>query len=317
MRTVYPDIQPNNSFFLERDHGHRLYIEECGNPAGIPVLFLHGGPGAGCSPWHRRLFNPEVFHIVLFDQRGCGKSTPHASIEHNTTWHLVEDIEAIRNELGIKRWLISGGSWGSALGLAYAQAYPANVTALLLRGIFLCRQHEIAWFYQQGASRLYPDFWQDFIAPVDEGKRGNLVAAYHELLTSNDEIRRMAAARAWSSWEYRCSQIDTGKANLQAQQAHTMLAMACIENHYFFNDSWLQPDQLLNDVHKIADIPAIIVHGRFDTICPLQNAWQLHHDWPASELYIVPGAGHAATEPGITDALIRASDTLARRLGKN
>ncbi len=315
MSDLYPPIQPYRTHHLAVDARHTLYIEECGNPEGLPVVFLHGGPGAGCEPYHRRFFDPERYRIVLFDQRGCGRSTPHAELVDNTTWDLVADMEKIRSELGIDRWLLFGGSWGSTLALAYAQAHADRVRGLVLRGIFLCRAEEIRWFYQQGASRIFPDYWADFVAPVPSSQRDDLLHAYHRLLTGDNEIRRMAAAKAWSVWEGRTATLLPDEAvTSHFSDPHVALSMARIECHYFVNDAFLKPNQLLADAGQLAGIPGIIVHGRYDMICPLENAWQLHRAWDDSELVVVPGAGHSAAEPGIRAALVRACDDFAARL---
>lgn len=312
MNDLYPEISPYHSEQLPVDARHQLYVEQVGNPHGQAALFLHGGPGAGCEPYHRRFFDPERYRVVLFDQRGAGRSTPHADLVDNTTWDLIADIEKIREHLGIERWLVFGGSWGSTLALAYAQTHPQRVSALVVRGVFLCRPHEIAWFYQQGASRLFPDYWADFVAPVDEDKRDNMLHAYHALLTGDDELRRLAAARAWSVWEGRTATLlpDAGVASHFAQ-AHVALSLARIECHYFMHDAYLQPNQLLQNVPLLAGIPGVIVHGRYDVICPLENAWQLHQAWPGSELKIVADAGHSAAEPAIRQQLIAATDRFA------
>lgn len=308
MRQLYPDIKPNQTWQLQRGI-HSLYIEECGNPAGIPVVFLHGGPGTGCSPAHRRFFNPEEYRIILFDQRGCGRSTPHCCLEENTTKHLIDDIEAIRLLLNINKLVLFGGSWGSTLALAYAQSYPDVVMALILRGIFLCREDEIQWFYQSGTSKLYPDYWENFISLVDESDRSDIVGAYHKLLTSDNELSRMAAAKAWVRWESRCSELTYHEATSHNDTRNSAaLAMASIENHYFVNNSFLSPNELIDNIKNISDIPSIIVHGRYDTICPLQNAWELHQSWHESQLNIIPATGHSAFEPGNIDALIKATD---------
>lgn len=312
MRTLFPEIRPNREWTLERDQPHRVYVEESGNPDGMAVLFVHGGPGGGCAPVHRRFFDPTRYRIILFDQRGCGRSTPHACLENNTTWHLVDDMEAIRTTLGIDQWLLFGGSWGSALSLAYAQSHPDRVLGMILRGIFLCRRHEIDWFYRAGTSRLFPDYWEDFLAPLPADERSDPVAGYHRLLGSDNDLTRMTAARAWSLWEARCSHLQANQGTLaHFETAHAALAMASIENHYFVNDSFFTDDQLLGNMDRIADIAGTIVHGRYDVICPLENAWQLHRAWPASDLQIIPGAGHAATEPAIIDALIKATSAFA------
>jgi proline iminopeptidase len=294
---------------------HTLYVEESGNRDGIPAVFLHGGPGAGCEPSHRRFFDPERYRIVLFDQRGSGRSTPHAELGRNTTWHLVDDMERIRRELGIERWLVFGGSWGSTLALAYAQAHPERVLTLIVRGIFLCRNIEIEWFYREGASWVFPDWWQDFLAPIPKAERGDLLRAYHRRLIGDDEVARMAAAKAWSIWEGRTATL-LPNADVQAFFAnpHVALSLARIESHYFVNQAFLDPDQLLRDSHRIAEIPGVIVQGRYDLICPLRSAWDLHQVWPKAELRIVPDAGHAAFENGIRSALVEATDRLAREL---
>ena len=313
MRDLYPEISPYATHQLKVDERHTLYLEECGIPEGIPVLFLHGGPGAGCEPYHRQFFDPEVYRIVLFDQRGSGRSIPHADLVDNTTDHLISDIEKIREYLGINRWLLFGGSWGSTLALAYAQAFPDRVRGMVLRGIFLCRDQEIQWFYQQGASRIFPDYWQDFVAPIEAGKRGQLLDAYHELLTGENELKRMAAAKAWSVWEGRTATLLPNKSIAEHfADPHLALSMARIECHYFKNSAFLQPDQLLDNAHKLAGIPGILVHGRYDVICPLENAWQLHQKWPDSELQVIPDAGHAAGERATRKALVAATDRFAR-----
>ena len=315
MPELYPDIDPFCTHRLAVEPPHELYLEECGSADGIPVLFLHGGPGSGCESYHRRFFDPARYRIVLFDQRGCGRSTPHAELQGNTTGALVADIEAIREHLGIGRWLVFGGSWGSTLALAYGQAHPQRVTGLILRGIFLCREREIHWFYQEGAGRIFPDYWQDFLAPIPEAERGDLVAAYHRRLTGDNELARLAAAKAWSIWEGRSASLLPNESIVShLGSPHTALSMARIECHYFVNRAFLEPDQLLREMPRIAHIPGLIVHGRYDLICPLESAWELHRAWPGSELRIVPDAGHAASEPGIRAALVAATDRFAERL---
>ena len=311
----YPAIKPYVTHSLQVDALHTLYVEECGNPDGLPVLFVHGGPGAGCESWHRRFFDPEVWRIVLFDQRGCGRSTPHAELIDNTTLHLAADIERIRTHLGIERWAVFGGSWGSTLGLVYAETHPERVTGLILRGIFLCRPTEIRWFYQEGASWLFPDYWEEYLRPIPEDERGDLVPAYYRRLTGEDEIARMAAAKAWSRWEGKTSNLLPRKEVVDHfSEPYTALSLARIECHYFMNDSFLAPDQILRDAHRLADIPGVIVHGRYDAVCPLKNAWDLHQAWPRAELRVIPDAGHSALEPGIIDALVRATVDLSKRL---
>jgi len=308
-RDVYPPIEPYTTGTLPVDAIHRLYYEECGNRAGLPVLFVHGGPGAGCDAWHRRLFDPAAYRIILYDQRGSGRSTPHGELRDNTTAHLVADIEALRSRLGVERWLVFGGSWGSTLALVYAQAHPRRVTGLVLRGIFLCRPADIQWFYQDGASAIYPDAWEAYLAPIPEAERGDLVSAYYRRLTADDPEERLAAARAWSVWEGTTSKLfpSEGLVATFAEQRFA-LALARIECHYFLHDAFLAPDQILRDVARIRAIPAIIVQGRYDMPCPATQAWSLHRAWPEAELRLLPDAGHSATEPAITDALIRATD---------
>jgi proline iminopeptidase len=312
---LYPPIEPFAGEQLDVGDGHRLYVEQCGADDGIPVVFLHGGPGAGCSASHRRFFNPERYRIVLFDQRGCGRSTPHASLENNSTWNLVDDMEQIRRRLGIERWLVFGGSWGSTLALAYAQAHPEAVSGLVLRGIFLCRPEEIAWFYQQGASWAFPDYWRDFVAPIPLGERGDMVSAYHRRLTAADAATRAEAAKAWSLWEGRCATLLPDE-QLRSSFGDEQLALslARIECHYFVNQAFLEPNQLLRDAGRLAGIPGVIVHGRYDLICPLRSAWELADAWPDSTLEVIPDAGHAAFEPGIAKALVAATDRFADTL---
>jgi len=316
MLQLFPDIDPYVSHSISVDSPHMLHVEECGNPDGLPVLFVHGGPGAGCEPYHRRFFDPEIYRIILFDQRGCGRSTPHAELEGNTTQTLVADMEVIRAHLGIDRWLIFGGSWGSTLSLVYAQTWPERVMALILRGIFLCRPDEIRWFYQQGASQLLPDNWQDFIAPIPMEERDDLVSAYAKRLNSDDEITRMAAAKAWSVWEGCASTLlPTPAVKDHFSNPFTALSLARVENHFFSHNSFLEPNQILRDIDRIRDIPGVIVHGRYDVVCPLKSAWELHLAWPAAEYHVIANAGHSAAEPGITDVLIRATSRLGRELG--
>ncbi|MES9894521.1 MAG: prolyl aminopeptidase, partial [Candidatus Thiodiazotropha endolucinida] len=308
MKDLYPAIEPFTSQMLPVGNGHRLYVEQVGKPDGIPVLFLHGGPGAGCEPYHRRFFNPDHYRVVLFDQRGCGHSTPHASLEANTTWDLVGDIERIRQQLNIEQWLLFGGSWGSTLALAYAQSHPDRVTGMVLRGIFLCRDEEISWFYQHGASRVFPDYWEDFIAPIPQQERDDLLHAYHRRLSGENDIDRMAAAKAWSVWEGRTASLHPNPAVVSFfSDPHTALSLARIECHYFVNHAFLRPNQLLLESDRLADIPGVIVQGRYDLICPMTSAWELHRAWPGSELKVIGDAGHSAAEPGIRSALIEAT----------
>ncbi|MDX9739679.1 MAG: prolyl aminopeptidase [Gammaproteobacteria bacterium] len=315
MMGLFPAIKPFVIHTLAVDAPHVLHVEECGNPDGLPVVFIHGGPGGGCEAYHRRFFDPDIYRAVLFDQRGCGRSVPHAEVAANDTLALVADMERIREHLGIERWLLFGGSWGSTLALAYAEAHPERVLGMVLRGIFLCRPHEIRWFYQEGASRLFPDYWVEFLRPIPETERGDLLQAYHRRLFGDDEVARMAAAKAWSRWEARTSTLLPRKEIVDHfSNPYTALALARIECHYFANDSFLEPNQLLRDAHRIASIPGFIVHGRYDVVCPVENAWELHEAWPGSQLRIVPDAGHSAAEPGITDALLRALAAMAERI---
>ena len=315
MQTLYPEIKPYARHELAVEQPHVLYIDESGSADGLPVLFIHGGPGAGCDSASRRYFDPALYRIVTFDQRGCGRSTPHASLENNTTQALIADIERIREHLGIDKFVLFGGSWGSTLALAYAQAHPQCVHGLILRGIFLCRPQEFSWFYQEGASRLFPDYWEDYVAPIPVEERGDLMQAFYKRLTGTDQIAQMHAAKAWSTWEGRTATLRPNTQVVERfSEAHRALSIARIECHYFVNDAFLEPNQLLRDMAKIAHLPGIIVHGRYDAICPLDNAWALHQAWPNSELQIIRDAGHSAAEPGITDALIRAAEQMARRL---
>lgn len=314
MDVLYPSIEPYIRHTLAIDPPHQLYVEECGNTRGIPVVFLHGGPGAGFDAIHRQFFDPERYRIVLFDQRGCGRSQPHAELEGNHTAALVSDIEFIRNHLGIEQWLVFGGSWGSTLALTYAQAHPERVLGLVLRGIFLCRDRDVQWFYQEGASFLYPDYWADYIRSVPENEREDMVAAYYRLLTGSDEVSRMAAAKAWSVWEARTVSLLPNPSLVDHfSQPYAALALARIECHYFVNHAFLEPDQLLSNAHRLKDIPGVIIHGRYDTVCPVEQAWMLHQAWPEAELRIIPDAGHAATEPSIARALVEATDKMAQR----
>jgi proline iminopeptidase len=315
MNNIFNSIQPYVTHHLQVDDLHTLYIEECGNPAGLPVVFLHGGPGAGCSPLHRRYFDPDKYRIILFDQRGCGKSTPHACLENNTSQHLVADIEAIREHLKITQWVVFGGSWGSTLGLLYAQAHPQSVSGLILRGIFLARDKDVQWFYQQGTSRLFPDYWEKFIKPVPEAERDDMVAAYYRQLTGDNEIQQLRAAKAWSIWEGMTATLQTDSAVIDSfSNSHAALSIARIECHYFINHCWLEPNQLISNIDSIRHIPAYIVHGRYDVICPVEQAWELSKAWPEAELSIIGDAGHAIVESGITEALLRAGREMEEKL---
>jgi len=314
MRQLFNPIEPYATHTIGVSDGHRLYVEECGHKDGIPVVFVHGGPGAGCETWQRRFFDPKVYRIILFDQRGCGRSVPHASLEGNTTRNLVADMETIRERLGVEQWIVFGGSWGSTLGLVYAETHPARVLGLLLRGIFLCRPRDIHWFYQDGASFLLPDYWNDYLQQVPESEHDNLVAAYYRRLTGDDELVRMAAAKAWSLWEGRASTLLPRTSVVEHfTNPHTALSLARIECHYFMHDSFLEPDQILKNAAQLDGIPGVIVHGRYDVVCPVEQAWELHRAWPGARLEIIPDAGHSATEPGIVDALMTATSQFAMR----
>ncbi|QEW05430.1 prolyl aminopeptidase [Nitrincola iocasae] len=314
MRTLYPDIAPYAEHRLDMDTIHQIYVEESGNPQGIPVVFIHGGPGGATSPTHRCFFNPNHYRIILFDQRGCGRSAPHACLDNNTTTDLINDMEAIRTHLGIEQWLLFGGSWGSTLALAYAQVHADRVSGMILRGIFLCRQQDIHWFYQQGASAIFPDYWADFLQLIPVAEQGDLLTAYYQRLTADNEIARMAAAKAWSIWEGRCSTLHPN-ADIATHfgEPHVALAMARIEAHYFINGCFMRPGQLLNEAHKLQDIPITLVHGRYDVVCPIEQAFALYQKLPHAELNIIRDAGHSAFEPGITDNLIRATDRFANQ----
>lgn len=315
MRTLYPDIKPYKTHQLKVDEPHVLYVEESGNPDGIPVLFVHGGPGAGCENYHRCFFDPNVYRIILFDQRGAGRSTPHAALEGNTTQDLVADMEVIREQLEINRWVLFGGSWGSTLSLVYAETHSDRVMGLIVRGIFLCREKEISWFYQKGADRIFPDYWQDFLAPIAEDERDNLLKAYYQRLTGDNEIAQMQAAKAWSIWEGRTATLSPNKNVIDHfGNPHTALSLARIESHYFMHASFLEDNQILNNADKLQNIPGVIVQGRYDLICPMESAWELHQVWPGAELKIIADAGHSATEAGTVDALVTATDKMAKEL---
>ena len=310
MRTLYPDIEPYRTGMLAVDGRHTLYFEESGNPEGKPVVVLHGGPGAGTNAKMRQFHDPAAYRIILFDQRGSGRSTPHADLTDNTTWHLVADIEALRAHLGIARWQVFGGSWGSTLALAYAETHPERVTELVLRGIFMLRRWELQWFYQSGAHRLFPEAWQPYRDHIPEAERGDFIAAYHARLTADDEAVRLAAAKTWSVWEGATSTLVPEPASIDTfEDPHFALSFARIENHYFVNKGFFEvDDQLLRDAHRIRHIPGVIVHGRYDVVCPVQNAWDLHEAWPEARLVISPQSGHSAFEPENAAALVAATD---------
>ncbi len=312
MRELYPEIEPYRRERFAVGDGHVLYLEQCGNPDGVPVVFLHGGPGAGLASYHRRFFDPARWHIVLFDQRGAGRSTPFAGLEANTTQDLVADIERIRAHFGIERWLVFGGSWGSTLALAYAETHPDSVSGLVLRGIFLARPEEVRWFYEEGgASRILPEKWRRFESLVPPDERGAMVEAYWRRLTSDDESVRVAAARAWGAWEGGALTLaESPETEAEFAAPHVAVSLARIEAHYFRNHAFLEPDQLLRDIGRIRHLPATIVHGRYDLVCPMQSAFDLYEAWPEAAFHVVL-AGHAATEPAIVDKLVEASDRLA------
>ncbi|XOZ33318.1 prolyl aminopeptidase [Halomonadaceae bacterium KBTZ08] len=316
MLTLYPEIAPYATHRLDVGDGHSLYLEEAGNPEGIPVLVVHGGPGAGSDPAARRFFDAERYRIILFDQRGSGRSTPFASVTNNTTSHLLADMERIRAFLGIERWLLFGGSWGATLSLLYTQSQPERVLGLVLRGIFLCRQRDINWFLHDGASRIFPDYWEDFISLVPESGRQDLVQAYHRLLHSDNELQRLQAARTWAIWEARCATLHPSPAAVERfGHAHLALSLARIECHYFLNGGFIEENRIMDNIGSMRDKPARLVHGRYDMVCPVENALTLHSAWPEAELSLVRDAGHAASEPPIVDALIHATDAMSDRFG--
>jgi len=313
MAALFPEIEPFDSGQLKVDEVHTVYYEQCGNPEGKPAIFIHGGPGGGSNAIHRRFWNPEVYRIVLFDQRGCKRSTPHAELRNNTTWHLVDDMERIREQLDIDRWQLFGGSWGSTLALAYAETHPDRVTELVLRGIFLLRRKELTWYYQGSAGRIFPEEYERFVAPIPADERGDMLAAYYQRLTSNDRVVRMEAARAWSTWEGSTSRlIPDPELIARTGEEQFAEAFARIETHYFINGGFFENDgQLLDQIGKIWHLPATIVQGRYDVVCPTDSAVELHQAWPNSTLHIVPDAGHSALEPGITAKLVEATNTFA------
>lgn len=311
---LYPQLAPFDQRMLDVGDGHRVYMEQCGNPRGLPVIVLHGGPGGGCSPAMRRYFDPNIYRIVLFDQRGCGRSRPHASIEANTTWHLIADIERIREALGIDTWLVFGGSWGATLALIYGQTHADRVQHLVLRGVFLMTQAELTWFYGGGAGQFWPDVWARFTDIIPAEERGDLIAAYNRRLFSGDLPVETRFARAWAAWENALASIDADGTGGDSPSEYAR-AFARLENHYFTNAGFLEADgQILRDVGQLAEVPGTIVQGRFDMICPPISAQRLHAAWPRSELRIIPRAGHALSEPGISAELVRTTDMLARKL---
>ncbi len=313
VRDLYPPIEPYDQGMLAVSPLHTIYYEQCGNPAGKPVVFLHGGPGGGLDPVYRRYFHPQRWRVVLFDQRGCGKSRPYGELRENTTWDLVADLEKLRQHLGIERWVVFGGSWGSTLALAYGQTHPQSCLGFILRGIFLLRSFEIRWFYQSGANYFFPDAWQHFLEPIPVEERDDLLAAYYRRLTHPDREIRLRAARAWAIWEGSTSQLIPQQDFIERfGQEEFAEAFACIECHYFVHRGFLDPeDQLLRGVDRIRHLPAVIVQGRYDVVCPPISAWELHQAWPEAEFHWIPDAGHSITEPGIRSALIEATDRWA------
>ena len=311
--SLYPPIEPFNSGYMERD-GHQIYYEQCGNPNGKPAVFLHGGPGGGGSIAVRRFFNPEKYNIVIFDQRGCGRSKPHGCLENNTTWDLVDDIEALKNILEINNWLVFGGSWGSTLSLAYSQTYPKSVSEMVLRGIFMLRKKELDWFYQEGASNIFPEAWEKFLEPIDIDQRNNLMAAYYKIFKSDDEEKKLSAAIAWSRWEGSTSSLsyNPDMANSFSNPKFA-LAFALIENHYFVNKGFLEHENQLIEtgIDIIRHIPTTIVQGRYDIVCPMATAWELSKNWPEAKLIVAPSSGHTAFEKEITHELIKATNGYA------
>ncbi|MVA99652.1 prolyl aminopeptidase [Nitratireductor sp. CAU 1489] len=314
LRTLYPEIEPFETGRLDVGDGHVIYWERAGTRGAKPAVFLHGGPGGGIAPAHRRLFDPARYDVLLFDQRGCGRSTPHASIEANTTWHLVADIERLRAMVGVEKWQVFGGSWGSTLALAYAEAHPGRVSELVLRGIYLLTRAELSWYYQFGVSEMFPDKWERFVAPIPPAERADMMGAYRRRLTGADRAAQIETAKAWSLWEGETiTLLPEPSTSGKFGENDFALAFARIENHYFVHNGWLEEGQLLRDAGRLADIPGVIVHGRYDMPCPAKNAWALHKAWPRAEFHLVEGAGHAFSEPGILDRLIRATDGFAEK----
>ena len=307
---LYPTAELFNSFHLSVSDVHSIYVEESGNKNGKPVIFLHGGPGGGISASYRQYFDPEKWRIIMFDQRGCGQSTPFAELKENTTWDLVEDIEKIRKNLGIDSWVVFGGSWGSTLSLAYSQTHPNSCKGLILRGIFLVRKKEIDWFYQEGANNIFPDRWESFLAPIAPDKRNNLLKAYYEILTGDDHSKKIEAAKAWSTWEGSTVRLLLDENFIgDFSDEKFAEAFARIECHYFMNNCWFDSDNyLIENIDKIRNIPSVIVHGRYDIICPVVQAWDLHKAWPEADFHIIPDAGHSIYEEGIKNKLIEYTD---------
>jgi proline iminopeptidase len=319
MKSLYPAIEPFETGMLKVSEIHTIYYERCGNPAGIPVVFLHGGPGGGLIPLYRQYFDPQFYHIILFDQRGSGQSTPHADLRENTTWDLIADMETLREKFDVEKWFVFGGSWGSTLALAYAETHPNRCRGLALRGIFLTRPQELKWFYQSGASEIFPDFWERYRDEIPVEERGDFMTAYHKRLTSDDEKTRLSAAKAWSVWEGSTSKLfpDNDLMN-HWEGEHEALSLARIESHYFMNNSFFDSENyLLENVDKIRHIPTVIVQGRYDVVCPMTSAWDLHKAFPEAELIIVADAGHSVSEKGISAALVEVMDKFVSLEGNN
>jgi proline iminopeptidase len=314
MKSSFPPIQPYKTHSLKVSDLHTIYVEESGNPDGLPVIFIHGGPGSGSTEADRCFFDPRVYRVIIFDQRGCSRSSPLAEIRENTTQDLVGDIEKIRNELGIKQWVVFGGSWGSTLGLVYAQTHPQRILGMILRGIFLAREEERKWLYGGGAGNIFPEYWHEFISYVPKEDRKDMPKAYHQYLNSSDTKVRMDAAKAWTLWEGRCtSLLPNTKVIEMLNEPNFALCFARISCHFYLNNCFLELNQILNNVSKLQGLPSIIIHGRYDILCPVENAYTLHHAWPGSDLNIVPGAGHVTSEPGILDALITATEQMSKK----
>ena len=313
MRDLYPPIEPYHQGKLKVSDLHTIHYEESGNPEGKPLIFLHGGPGGGITSMYRQYFDPQLWRIIIFDQRGCGKSNPYAELRENTTWDLVRDIEQLREHLNVSQWVVFGGSWGSTLALAYSQTHPDSCKGLILRGIFMLRPSEIRWFYQEGANQIYPDAWQEYLRPIPPAEQGDLLSAYYKRLTNEDPQVRLEAARAWSIWEASTSKLIPSETSKERfGQANFAEAFAMIECHYFVNQGFFeQENQLLENIDRIRHLPGIIVQGRYDVVCPMITAWELHQAWQEAEFIVINDAGHSVSEPGIKDALIKASDRFA------
>ena len=315
MLPLYPEIKSNQSYQLDTEDGHQIYYEESGTLEGIPVVFLHGGPGAGCDKVHRRYCDPEKYRIILVDQRGCGRSTPHASLENNTTQHLIDDLEAIRHALDIEKWVVMGGSWGGTLALAYAESHPQQVLGMILRGVFLGREEDIRWLYNDGTRRVFPDYWQEFIHPIPRNEQNDIVSAFYKRLTGQNELAKMGAAKAWANWEAKVATLEPNSSLVDhLANPHLAIGMARISAHYFVNHCFLEENQLLKNAHQLKGIPGTIIHGRYDMLCPLENAWSLQAVWPDAEIHVIRDAGHSATEAGIIDGLVRATKAMYQEL---